>query len=350
MQPSNLLKVLAAFAAGIVVALGSALVYVRVSENVHSQPVSPVAATASQHPASTAPAADPSPPEQSTEAVPQQEPATPPPEASPAPVPAKSAPVHPKKHKAARAPVKDLAAEPPAGPAPPTPTAETQIAQNTAPPVPAAASAPAVNEPSSAPGPQATPAEAQPEQAPTPAVPPAPQPHVVTLPAGMNVVVRLGETISTNHNYSGDTFRATLDAPIIMDGFIIADKGSKVLGRVVDAERAGRVRGVGNLSLTLTEINTTDGQRVSIATNAVEKRGADSKNQDAAKIAGGAALGAIIGAIAGGGKGAAVGAGLGGAAGTGTVLATRGKAAELPIESRLTFQISNPVTITEKLK
>jgi hypothetical protein len=123
-----------------------------------------------------------------------------------------------------------------------------------------------------------------------------------------------------------------------------------VLGHVIDAQKPGRVQGVGNLSLTLTEINTTDGQRVSIATNSVEKRGPSSANQDAAKIAGGAALGAIIGAIAGGGKGAAVGAGLGGAAGTGTVLATRGKAAVLPIESRLTFQMNAPVTITEKLK
>ncbi len=257
--------------------------------------------------------------------------------------------MHVKKHKAAHAPVKDLAAEP-AVPARPAPKPETQIAQTTPPAVPAGAPAPAVNEPSSAPEPQPGPAETQPEQAPAPAPPAPPQPHVVTLPAGMNVVIRLGETISTDHNYSGDTFRGTLDAPIIMDGFIIADKGSKVLGRIVDAEKPGRIRGVGNLSLTLTEINTTDGQRVSIATNSVEKRGVDSRNQDAAKIAGGAALGAIIGAIAGGGKGAAVGAGLGGAAGTGTVLATRGKAAELPIESRLAFQISSPVTITEKLK
>jgi len=345
MQSSNLLKVLAAFAAGIVVALGSALVYVRVSENVHSQPVAPAVVSASQQPASAVLAADPAPPEQSTE--------TPPTQAAPvaaAPEPAKSAPpVHVKKHKAARAPVKDLAAEPPAAPAPPAPKRETQIAQNKPPAVPAA-TAPAVNEPSSAPGPESAPAEAQPEQAPAPAPPPPPQPHVVTLPAGMNVVIRLGETISTDHNYSGDTFRGTLDAPIIMEGFIIADRGSKVLGRVVDAEKPGRIRGVGNLSLTLAEINTTDGQRVSIATNSVEKRGVESRNQDAAKIAGGAALGAIIGAIAAGGKGAAVGAGLGGAAGTGTVLATRGKAAELPVESRLTFQISSPVTITEKLK
>ena len=80
-----------------------------------------------------------------------------------------------------------------------------------------------------------------------------------------------------------------------------------------------------------------------------DKQGPKSTTQDAEKIGGGAALGAIIGAIAGGGKGAAIGAGAGGAAGTGTVLATRGKAAVLPSESRLTFRLSAPVTITERI-
>jgi hypothetical protein len=76
--------------------------------------------------------------------------------------------------------------------------------------------------------------------------------------------------------------------------------------------------------------------------------GPESKNADAAKIGGGAALGAIIGAIAGGGKGAAIGAGVGGAAGTGAVVGTRGKAAELPSETKISFRLNNAVTITEK--
>ena len=62
----------------------------------------------------------------------------------------------------------------------------------------------------------------------------------------------------------------------------------------------------------------------------------------------GAAGGAAIGAIAGGGKGAAIGAGAGGAAGAGTVLATRGKPAALPSETRITFRLAAPVTLTER--
>ena len=64
--------------------------------------------------------------------------------------------------------------------------------------------------------------------------------------------------------------------------------------------------------------------------------------QDAAKVGAGAALGAIIGAIAGGGKGAAIGAGVGGGAGAGDVMATRGKPAALPSETRVTFRLQRP--------
>jgi len=175
------------------------------------------------------------------------------------------------------------------------------------------------------------------------------QPHVVTLPAGLTLFVRLGETLSTNHNYTGDTFRATLEVPIIMDGFIIAEKGSKVLGRIMNAEKAGHLSGAADLTLALTEIHTTDGQTVRVETNTSERKGPSNTGADAAKIAGGAALGAIIGALAGGGKGAAIGAGAGGAAGTGVVLATRGRPAVLESETKLTFQLSAPITITEKL-
>jgi hypothetical protein len=161
--------------------------------------------------------------------------------------------------------------------------------------------------------------------------------------------VRLGETLSTDHNYTGDTFRATLLAPIIQDGFIIADRGSKVLGRVVNSQSAGHLVSGAALTLALTEINTTDGQRVRVETTTFERRGNSNVGPDAAKIAGGAALGALIGGLAGGGKGAAIGAGAGGAAGTGAVLLSRAKGAVVDSETQMTFRLANPVTITEKL-
>lgn len=346
MDPSHLLKVFAAFVAGVVVALGSALIYVRVSET-HPPSAGQVAPSTQQPAANPSPSAAEKPSTASDKDTVDQASSPSPSVSDDQPVPAPARKISPKKHRAA--PLKNPGQEP--APLPPTEsaprsTATAQIAQNTPPmPAPVNPPSPAVNEPSQPPAPYAS---AQPQNSPAPA-PPAPIPHVVTLPGGTNLMVRLGETLSTDHNYTGDTFRGTLQAPIIMDGFIIAEKGSKVLGRIVTAQKPGRVQGVGELTLTLTEINTTDGQRVKIETGSVEKKGQTSTGEDAAKIAGGAALGAIIGAIAGGGKGAAIGAGVGGAAGTGTVLATRGKPAVLPNESRLTFQLANPVTITEKL-
>jgi hypothetical protein len=198
--------------------------------------------------------------------------------------------------------------------------------------------------------PQPQPQMQQPAVAPQPDSNVAPPPHTVTIAAGTNLVVRLTEQLSSNRNTAGDAFRGTLDQQIILDGFIIAEKGSAVRGKIVAAEKAGHVTGKSELALELTEINTTDGQTVYVHTSDVTRQGPSSTGENAAKVGGGAALGAIIGAIAGGGKGAAIGAGVGGAAGTGVMLSTRGKPTVLPVETRLTFRLNDPVMITEQIR
>ena len=313
MEPSSLVKVTGAFAAGVVLALGGALIYVKTTAApAHSVP--PLVIQPAQNP----------PPPMHPLPVPVQQV-----ESKPPAVVHRVQHVRPKPNIIHDAPT------------------VVQVAQAAPlaipPPVPALPMRPAVNESQAPMGPQlGTPAQ-QPEP------PSSPAPHVVTLQSGTNLVVRLGETVSTDHNYTGDTFRGTLDAPVVIDGFIIAERGSKVLGKVASAQKAGRVEGSSELQLTIVEINTTDGQRIPVETGVFEKRASGRGGEEAAKIGGGAALGAIIGAIAGGGKGAAIGAGVGGGAGTGAVLLTHGKPALLPAETRLTFQLNRPATITEKL-
>jgi outer membrane lipoprotein SlyB len=63
-------------------------------------------------------------------------------------------------------------------------------------------------------------------------------------------------------------------------------------------------------------------------------------------VGGGAALGAIIGALAGGGRGAAIGAGVGGGAGGVYQGATKGNQVKVPSETKLDFQLDQPVSIT----
>jgi hypothetical protein len=179
--------------------------------------------------------------------------------------------------------------------------------------------------------------------------PPERQPATVTIPAGTILVVRIDEALSTEKNAAGDSFRATLDAPLIVEGMAIAERGARAQGRIVDCDRSGKVKGLARMTLELTQLNTADGQRVKLQTNLFAREAPSTVKKDAAKVGIGAGIGAAIGAVAGGGKGAAIGAGAGGAAGAGDVLLTRGKPAELPAETRVSFRISEPITLTEKL-
>jgi hypothetical protein len=193
------------------------------------------------------------------------------------------------------------------------------------------------------------PPEPEPAPEPRPELPRArPAPQHVTIPAGTMLVIRTQNTLSTDRNFNGDTFAATLDQPLVVDGFVIAERGAEVEGHVVRSEKAGRVEGLSDLAIELVRLHTSDGQRLSIATEPHEVRGQKTHGSDAKKVGIGAGLGAVIGAIAGGGRGAAIGAGAGGAAGGGAVLATRGQPAVIPSESRLTFHLRTPVEVTER--
>jgi hypothetical protein len=341
------MKVGAAFLAGIMVALGSAIIYVRSSDSHLKQAaqVTPVSIT-TPAPAETLPPSTEQ-PETKPAPAPAAEP-TPARQPTPAPVP---------KPRVTRRPVSLAVAQ---QPAPPPSEQPVQTAQNNTPPPPNYPPLQLPPQQQQAPPPVAPqpPSHAvndntqpfAPPQASGPTTGQSqPQPHVVTLAAGTEIAIRMAEKVSTDHNYTGDTFRATLDKPIVMEGYVIAEKGSKVLGKIVKSQKPGKMSGEAELSLALTELNTTDGQRVTIETNQSLRKGPSNTNSEVAKMGGGAALGAIIGAIAGGGKGAAIGAGAGGAAGTGAVLLGHGKPAVIDNESRLSFQLSSPTTITEKL-
>lgn len=185
-----------------------------------------------------------------------------------------------------------------------------------------------------------------------PPEPPAPPrtPRTVTIAGGTLISVRLAEKVSSETHKEGDAFLATLDQPLVVNELVIAERGARAEGRIVASEGAGRVKGVSSIALELVTVTTSDGQRIELKTQSFAKEGPKTVAQDAAKVGAAAGIGAAIGAIIGGGKGAGIGAAAGGAAGTGTVMATRGKAAELPAETRISFRVNEPVEVVEKLK
>jgi hypothetical protein len=128
-------------------------------------------------------------------------------------------------------------------------------------------------------------------------------------------------------------------------GRLLAPKGSIVIGKFSDVERARKIEGRARLALILTELQLR-GESYGMETNTLTFEAEASTKDDVAKIGAGAGIGAAIGAIAGGGKGAAIGAVIGGGAGTATVMATRGKEVEFPAEHELTFKLERDIRLT----
>jgi hypothetical protein len=107
------------------------------------------------------------------------------------------------------------------------------------------------------------------------------------------------------------------------------------------------VKGRAVLGVRLRSLKGKGGQVLEIETQPVVLAAEGTKKKDALKVGIASGIGAAIGAIAGGGKGAAIGAGAGAAGGTGVVLATRGDAAVLPVESLLNFRLSKELKVQE---
>ena len=225
--------------------------------------------------------------------------------------------------------------EQPATEAQPEATAPSAAAPSTAAPS-QPASRPAASAPAAAPAAPRVSASA-------PA--PAPQPRTVSLAAGTPIKVRTTRTLSTKTLKTGDSFDAVLDAPVMSGNRELFPRGSTVMGRVVNSDPGGRVKGVASLAITLNMLHNASGDMFDINTNTVSIEANTSKTKDAAKIGVGTAVGAAIGAIAGGGKGAGIGAATGAGAGTAVVLGTRGDAAEIPSETVLDFALASPVTL-----
>ena len=182
------------------------------------------------------------------------------------------------------------------------------------------------------------------ETAPQP--PPPLPPKRVTIDQGTQLTVRLVDAIDSEKNQTGDTFHATLNVPLTVDGAEIVPAGADVTGHLVEVKSAGKFAGQSSVVAQLDSI-TAGGKTYNIQTDQYKKQGSSRGKNTAEKVGGGAAIGAIIGAIAGGGKGAAIGAAAGGGIGGGVQAATKGQQIKLPSETVLNFTLQAPVTVLQ---
>ena len=100
---------------------------------------------------------------------------------------------------------------------------------------------------------------APPTQVPSVVVPP-----ILTIPAGTFVTVRLMGGLSSDTNVQGDGFSATIEQPIVVNGWVVARRGQIAVGHVVSAQKAGRVKGVSSLGVALSDLPLVDGRQLPV--------------------------------------------------------------------------------------
>jgi hypothetical protein len=190
-----------------------------------------------------------------------------------------------------------------------------------------------------APAEQATAAPAPP---PVPVERPKPKPIVV--PAGTTLTVKLSQPLSSKTSQAGQSFEARVVQPVTISGKTAIPAGCSTTGTVVAAKAKGKVKGEGQLSVSLLSI-TIDGKNYPLRTNTFDSTVKGKGKRTAATTGGGAAGGALIGGIAGGGKGAAIGALAGAGAGFVGGALTGNKQIELPAETALSFVLADSLTL-----
>jgi len=167
----------------------------------------------------------------------------------------------------------------------------------------------------------------------------------ITLPSGTVMSVRLQSSVGSDTSRVEQPVRGTLRRAVFSHGVEVLPVGTAVLGHVTSAKESGRVKGRASVAFRFTEVEVPGEGRFAIRTATVSRLAPATKGEDAAKIGGAAAGGAIIGGILGGGSGAAKGAAVGGTAGTGVVLATKGKEVHLPAGTPVSVRLTSPVTV-----
>lgn len=188
------------------------------------------------------------------------------------------------------------------------------------------------------------------------------------VPVGTRILLNMVNSVSTRNAAVGDRLYLETAFPVLSKGVIIVPPGSWVNGTVTQVKRPGRVKGKGELYVSLDSLTLPNGvtrdfrSRIgSLDGRASEKldrgegkvKSDGSKGADAATVArttaSGAGTGTLIGLGAGNiARGAAIGSGAGTAAGLIAVLLTRGPDATLYKGTTLEMVLDRPLEYSQK--
>src|SRR5262245_22047536 len=95
----------------------------------------------------------------------------------------------------------------------------------------------------------------------------------VVIAQGTELTIRMIDSIDSDKNKPGDAFRASLEAPIEVNGQVVVPKGADVEGRVVESKSAGHFTGRSDIALELTGL-WVNGRAYALQTDQYSRQGA----------------------------------------------------------------------------
>lgn len=160
------------------------------------------------------------------------------------------------------------------------------------------------------------------------------------VPSGTEMDVRLSQPLSSETAQVEQRFEAVTAADVYEDNRVLIPAGSRVRGVVSSVDSASRTDRRGSMTLAFDQI-TINGRTHEMRGTLMQVLEAD-KDNEVAKIGGGAGVGAIIGGIIGGLKGAILGAVIGAG---GTIAATEGSDVKLEEGTILRLKLEQPLRV-----
>jgi hypothetical protein len=153
------------------------------------------------------------------------------------------------------------------------------------------------------------------------------------------------DSIDSETANGGETFKASLDAPIVVDNETVFPIGAEVYVKLSKVQSAGRVRGRSELQLQLDRI-FLGAKSYLLESSTYVITGASQAGRTAKTAGLGAAIGAAIGGISGGAKGAVIGGATGAGAGAGVEAIRKGEQVRVDSETQLEFRLEESVEVS----
>ena len=178
--------------------------------------------------------------------------------------------------------------------------------------------------------------------------------------SGTTFHCRLTQTLTTQLNFQGDPYTATVSEPLVIDGQEVIPVGATLEGRIARMQRPGRIKGVGEMRLTAEKITFPDGRSFPVNAILIDAHGASgakvagedgrvkgpsSRIADLEEIGAGVAAGGVLGTIFGGFHGTVVGGVVGGTVGALDRLRRRGAELTLPSGTQVSYQLTRSLEV-----